>query len=62
MAEDEKKEEKQEGNKSSEEEQHGVAAVGPHTQLVFECAVCEKVYDNPGMCQACKVMLKPRGE
>ncbi len=35
---------------------------GPQTQLVYECAVCENTYDHPGMCQACHVLLKPRGE
>jgi hypothetical protein len=30
-------------------------------QLVFECAVCEKTFNHPGMCQACHAILKPRG-
>lgn len=49
---EEKEEEKKNGQKIER---------GPHTQLVFECAVCEKTYDHPGMCQACHVLLKPRG-
>lgn len=35
---------------------------GPQTQLVYECAVCENTFDHPGMCQACHILLKPRGE
>ena len=35
---------------------------GPETQLVFECAICENTFEHPGMCQACHVLLKPKGE
>jgi DNA-directed RNA polymerase subunit RPC12/RpoP len=35
---------------------------GPKTQIVYECAVCQNTYDHPGMCQACRILLKPRGE
>lgn len=35
---------------------------GPQTQLVYECAVCENTFEHPGMCQACHILLKPRGE
>lgn len=31
-------------------------------EVVYECAICEKTYGGPGMCQACHVLLKPRGE
>lgn len=34
---------------------------GEETQLMFECAICQNSYDHPGMCQACKVLLKKRG-
>jgi hypothetical protein len=40
----------------------GAIIVGPYTKLVFECAVCKKIYKDPGMCEACNVILKPRGE
>jgi hypothetical protein len=35
---------------------------GPETQLVYECAVCQNSFDHPGMCQACHILLKPKGE
>ena len=35
--------------------------VGRYTQLVFECAVCKKVYKKPGACNACDEILKPKG-
>lgn len=31
-------------------------------ELAYECAVCERTYDKPGMCQVCKLALKPKGE
>lgn len=53
MAEEKKKEEK--GH-----EGHGYN-MGPETQLVYECAVCENTFDHPGMCQACHTLLKKKG-
>ncbi len=35
--------------------------VGEKTQLIFECAVCKKVYKQPGMCAECQLVLKPKG-
>lgn len=45
----------------SDEHNHEKTERGPETQLVFECSVCQNTFDHPGMCQACHVLLKPRG-
>jgi hypothetical protein len=34
-------------------------AVG--AELLFECAVCNKVYNKSGMCSECQAVLKPKG-
>jgi len=35
--------------------------VGKKTQLLFECAICKKIYKEPGMCQQCDLLLKIKG-
>ena len=35
--------------------------VGAYTRLLFECAICKRVYKKPGMCQQCDVVLKLKG-
>ena len=34
---------------------------GKYTQLVFQCAVCKKVYKKGGVCNTCDELLKPKG-
>ncbi|MBI2547314.1 MAG: hypothetical protein HYW23_02600 [Candidatus Aenigmarchaeota archaeon] len=36
-------------------------SAGKYTRLVFECAVCKKVYKKPGVCKICDTILKPSG-
>lgn len=43
-------------------EEKEIGKRGEQTQLVFECAICENTFEHPGMCQACHILLKPRGE
>lgn len=28
---------------------------------VFMCTMCKKIYKNPGMCNHCDAVLKPKG-
>ena len=35
--------------------------VGKYTQLIFECAVCKKVYKKSGICNTCDEILKAKG-
>ena len=44
------------------EEKKGSVDPNAEKELVYECAVCERTYSNPGMCQVCKAVLKPKGE
>ncbi len=34
---------------------------GKYSPLEFECEVCFRVYKKPGICDVCKVILKPKG-
>ncbi|MEM5802156.1 MAG: hypothetical protein QXQ18_02085 [Candidatus Aenigmatarchaeota archaeon] len=34
---------------------------GKYSQLIFECAICARIYNKPGICDICKVTLKPKG-
>lgn len=35
--------------------------VGKYTQLIFECAVCKRVYKKSGTCNVCDQILRPKG-
>jgi len=30
------------------------------TRLVFECAACHKIFDEPGICMNCDIVLKAK--
>ena len=56
-----KEEQDGEDKEENEKEEHEEDLAGKYTQLVFQCAVCKRVYKKPGMCNVCDEVLKPKG-